>query len=404
MDVKDAYAGLSALLDDFLHPLGMNTHRGPLRAMGDLVRGILWTGSVQLTNAARLLRDEPAGLSHEVDRLSFYLSDRDWNHHEWAAAVLQTLSDMVGQDDLVPIDGTDIAKPYARTMQWQCTIQDASRRHKPLVQGYWCFGAHGWNPQGQRLTSLMLRPWSQEMPDFMSENALWNRWMWSLRQATAGRGIWLMDRGFDRPAVLATLLRIQKRWIMRLRADRGLIGPDGSRRCAEAWAQIALASRPQRGAAVTLPVKLPREDVSQSPAPPPLWLVVPTYSFGQNQRWYLLTCGLVGQHTGPRQVRHDYALRWRAEDAKRLLGQVWHVERFLTRSFIALERILVCVSLASGFISRIQTEEPTLAQWLAEQIIRLPDDEPEILAYRIARGLLIVAGKQTGVSTMTVNA
>jgi len=59
-----------------------------------------------------------------------------------------------------------------------------------------------------------------------------------LRQATAGRSIWLMDRGADRPEMLASLLRVQPRWIVRLRSDRRLMGPG---RPSER------ASRPSRG-------------------------------------------------------------------------------------------------------------------------------------------------------------
>lgn len=88
---------------------------------------------------------------------------------------------------------------------------------------------------------------------------------------------------------------------------------------------------------------------------------MPTYTYGQDQRWVLLTRGLIGEHTGPRQVRHAYARRWRAEDGKRFLGQLWHVERFLTRSFLALERMLWCVVLAAGFQAMVQREEPGLA-------------------------------------------
>ncbi len=44
MDAKDAYQRTSALLDDFFEPLGTLHTRRPLRAMGDLVRGILRSG------------------------------------------------------------------------------------------------------------------------------------------------------------------------------------------------------------------------------------------------------------------------------------------------------------------------------------------------------------------------
>lgn len=106
----------------------------------------------------------------------------------------------------------------------------------------------------------------------------------------------------------------------------------------------------------------------------------------------LLTCGLIGQHVGPRQVRHDYGFRWHSEDAKRLLGQLWHVERFLTRSFVALERMLACVVAAGGFLHMLRLQEPALTDTLESEVLyhtdtcRIPD-------YRLARGLQVLAAQ-----------
>lgn len=402
MGDRNVYRQVSALLDDYLQPLGMLQDRGPLRALGELTRGMVLTASVQLSNAARLWARNRCQLHHAVERLSSHLADPRWDHREWAAAVLQLQAEAIGDHDLIPIDTTELAKPYARCLQYQCTIRDASRVGDPLVEGYWCFGAYHWLADTSSLSAVMLRPYSPNQPGFLSENALISQWFWTLRQATAGRGIWLIDRGADRPGILADLLRVQPRWIVRLRKDRGLIGPDGTRASAGAWANWALAHRPERGRAVTLPVSLPIQDVPQYGQPPKLWLVVPTYTFGLTERWLLLTCGLIDEHTGPRQVRYDYALRWRAEDGKRFLGQIWHVERFLTQSFLALERMLWCVTLASGFLAMLQREEPALCEQLERQVL-YHDEVFSIPAYRLARGLQAVASQHLGM-TMLNNA
>jgi hypothetical protein len=118
MNETDVYAKPSSLLNDSLQPLGMLAPGGPPRAMAELVRGIVFTSSLQRSNAGRLLVDSPRPLRRAVDRLSGHLSDRNWNHGEWAAAVLQHLAEAVEDDDLMPIDGTELAKPYARRMQY----------------------------------------------------------------------------------------------------------------------------------------------------------------------------------------------------------------------------------------------------------------------------------------------
>ena len=405
MSAGSVYDRVSAFLRDYLKPLGMLVESGPLRVLRELTGGIVFTGSVQLTNAARLFVTTNHQLADAVERMSAYLADARWDHREWAGAVLHQLADAVEEDDLIPLDGTELAKPYARRMQYVGTVQDASRVGDPLVNGFWCWGAYHWSPAYDTLNALMLRPWSTFQPRFLSENDLITQWMWTLREATAGRGIWLIDRGADRPDILWALLRFQKRWMVRLRRDRKLMGPDGTVRPAGAWADWALANRPVRGRAVTLAVSLPVEDVPQIGTPPPLWLEVPDYTFfrnGKEERWMLLTCGLIGHHVGPRQVRHDYALRWRAEDGKRFLGQVAHVERFLVRSFVALDRTLWCVSLASGFLSLLQREEPQLSQALQEEALYW-EKGFKLPVYRLAHGLQSLATRSGRVS-LPVNA
>jgi len=405
MDAAGVYHRVSALLHDYLQPLGMSASAGPLRAMAELTIGIVWTGSVQLSNAARRFARTPGELEHAVKRLSEHLADPHWDHREWAAAVLAEQARHVKDQDLIPLDATELAKPYAHHLQHQCIVRDASRPGDPLVAGYWCWGAYHWSVRHHTLSALMLRLYSPRQPRYLSENDLILRWMWTLRAALAGRGIWLIDRGADRPEILSGLLQVQKRWIVRLREDRALIGPDGTLRSTGQWADWALAHRPPRGNAVTLPVSLPVDQVPQHGPSPALHLVVPVYSFIRNRkpdRWTLLTCGLIGRHVGPRQVRYDYALRWRAEDAKRFLGQIWHVERFLTRSFLALERMLWCVVLAGGFLARLQRRERRMRRQLETEVLYW-DTPYKIPGYRMARGLQAIAG-QAGCLALPNNA
>ncbi len=140
---------------------------------------------------------------------------------------------------------------------------------------------------------------------------------------------------------------------------------------------------------MTLPVKLPlgKERVSEK-----LHLVVTTYRFGKKQeRLVLLTRGLIGQKAGPRQVRRMYARRWRAEDAKRFFGQLWHVEKFLTRSYVALERMLGAVTCAGGFLADLQRSNPDLALELQQEGVLYTHQHEKVPCYRLARGIQALA-------------
>src|SRR5438067_3577704 len=99
---------LSALLLEYLRPLGMLEEAGPLRVARELVFGIVFTGSVQLSNAARLFCDTPGELGQAVKRMSIHLSDPRWDHRGWADAVLAEQARHLDEDSLVPIDGTEL--------------------------------------------------------------------------------------------------------------------------------------------------------------------------------------------------------------------------------------------------------------------------------------------------------
>jgi hypothetical protein len=397
MSAGSTWRRVGESLSDYCSAVGLEGKAGLNRALRELVEGIVWESSIQLTNAARRFCREAGALHAAGKRLSEHLGDKRVDHRPWLQGLWAYQGSFVQEHDPIAIDATELAKPYAKHLEYQCTVRDASGKAKaggheePLVPGYWVLGAYHWQERGRILSPLMLVPYSQNQPGFKSENDCWQKAFYDLQAATGGRGVWVLDRGNDRPEIFKSLLLVQARWIVRLREDRPLIGPDGTLRAAGVWADQALVTRPERGRAVTLPVKLPLAGGRCSET---LHLVVTTYRFGKKrERLVLLTRGLIGRHVGPRQVRRMYGRRWRAEDAKRFFGQLWHVERFLTRSYVALERVLGCVTCAGGFLADLQRANPDLAQTLQEEVTYLTSDE-KVPCYRMARGIQALALRQ----------
>src|SRR6478752_6923266 len=112
--VENEYRQAASLLREYVRPLGMLCEAGPLRVMRELTAGIVFTGSVQLTNAARLFSTTANQLSKAVERMGGHLADESWDHRDWAGDVLRLQAAAVADDDLLPLDGTELAKPYAR--------------------------------------------------------------------------------------------------------------------------------------------------------------------------------------------------------------------------------------------------------------------------------------------------
>ena len=80
--VENAYGRVASLLRDYIRPLGMLCEAGPLRVMRELTAGIVFTGSVQLTNAARLSATTANQLGKAVERMGAHLADAGWDHGE----------------------------------------------------------------------------------------------------------------------------------------------------------------------------------------------------------------------------------------------------------------------------------------------------------------------------------
>ncbi len=231
MSAGSTWQRLESSLADYCSAVDLQGKPGLNRALLEVVQGIVFGGSVQLTNAARLYCHDAGELHGAGKRLSARLSDPKVDHHPWLKRLWAYQAGFVKELDPIAIDATELAKPYARHMEHQCLVRDASGKAKaggeeaPLVPGYWVLGAYHWQEQGRILSPLMLVPYSQTMPGFKSENDCWQKAFYDLKAATEGRGVWVIDRGADRPEVYRPLLLIQpRRWIVRVRpgppADR----------------------------------------------------------------------------------------------------------------------------------------------------------------------------------------
>jgi hypothetical protein len=132
--------------------------------------------------------------------------------------VAEMAAGRVGRDTLIVVDPTDIKKLYERAMPYLATVRDGSA--KELVKGYWACAAVACEPGGRRVTPLHLRLWSAEAPDFVSENEKLLQVVDAIREATEGRGIYVMDRGGDRIRLFEPLLERGLRFIVRMNGDR----------------------------------------------------------------------------------------------------------------------------------------------------------------------------------------
>ena len=105
---------ISDQLREFLEPFIQPLPRAPARMVGELVAGAVFTGSMQLTNAARVFVQTTNQLERAVERMSHHLADPHWDHRHLEKVLLQQQAQNIDDNTVIPIDLTDLAKPYAR--------------------------------------------------------------------------------------------------------------------------------------------------------------------------------------------------------------------------------------------------------------------------------------------------
>lgn len=102
-------------------------------------------------------------------------------------------------------------------MEYLATVRDGSDDGE-LTNGYWTTHVIATEVDSDRVLPLYQELYSQEAPDFKSENTQILAAIDRVHAAGEGRGIWVIDRGGDRNVLFDRLLDSQapKEFIIRL--------------------------------------------------------------------------------------------------------------------------------------------------------------------------------------------
>jgi len=189
------------------------------RFVSEMVYGIQASQSVMLTEVARSLEEDIA-LDKTHERLSRNLQ-RGELEETVAHNVLAVGAGHVSEDTLLVVDPSDIAKKYAKKMEYLATVRDGSEHE--LTSGYWTLHVIGTQVGSQQMTPLYQRLWSAQAPGFVSENDEILSAVDAVRAHAGNRGIWVMDRGGDRANLIEPLLDRGARFLIRQAGNRHLV-------------------------------------------------------------------------------------------------------------------------------------------------------------------------------------
>jgi len=170
---------------------------------------LLISGHVHLSKVVRAISPGDANIHSVEKRLSTHLGSEHWNMSPLADELLSRSAKMVTGDTLITADLTDLAKPHARKLEGLGRVHDGSDPSKRIVPGYMLFEAYVRVGKWQ-LLPLVLEPLKTYSGAPTSENAEISAHVLRIHEATAGKGTWLLDHGFDRDALM--LHGCARRW------------------------------------------------------------------------------------------------------------------------------------------------------------------------------------------------
>ena len=391
---------IRAQIRQFSGEVSVGLPKTAARLVREVIYGVQSRASVRLSEIARAL-EEGIGLKKVVERLGRQL-DRKGLRVRVRQNLLKLAASRVGRETLLVVDLTDVSKPYAREMEYLARVRDGSRGK--LRDGYWCCQVVGMERGSAEVMPLDQELYSQEAPDFVSENDEILKAIDRVSQATRGRGVWVMDRGGDRKKILKVLLNQGHRFVFRQRGDRHLIS-GRQRKSVREWADGCR----RRYREVVIKETSSGEKVYDLefgarkvrwPGRTELLTLVVVDGLGQNPLMLLTNCKVTRSRKSLWRIVTSYLSRWRVEETIRFIKQSYGLEDIRVRKYERLRNLAMLV-LATAYFASVYLGKRAKLAILVQHIERAAQriyGVPEFRFYAIADGIKqLLFGRAAGI-------
>ena len=378
----------------FSGEVSMGLTKPARRFVAEAIYGIQARQSVMLSEIARAL-DEPIALKKTETRLSNEAGRRGLRK-QLRDNLLRIASNRVSDDTLLVLDISDITKPYARHMEYMARVRDGSKDE--LSWGYWTLQVIGAELDEVKVTPLYYHLYSHVAPGFVSENEEILGCVRSVSSHTAGRGIWVMDRGADRRKLYRPLLEMDQRFIVRLIGNRhlvcggrALLARDIAARCPMLYADRYVREESARERVYVIEygyrrVKLPgrREKLT----------LMVVRGFGEEPMMLLTNVDVRRTRRSCSLVVAAYLRRWQIEDTIRCTKQSYDLENVRLLSYERLQNMMVLV-LCAMYFAAVYLGDRARLRILAHHALRAAQrlfGIPDFRYYALADGIRRLLG------------
>lgn len=312
------------------------------RFVQEAVYGIMASQSVLLTEIGRQLESR-ISLKKIEERFSRQLIKQGiWKCiHE---QILSMASTRIKEKTLLILDLSDVKKKYAEKMEYLTKVRDGSSIDGDIVDGYWTNHVIATEVGSNEVIPLHMSLYSQDSPDYTSENDEIIAAIDQVGNAVQNRGIWVIDRGADRDAIFEPLLQKQRDFIIRMVGSRNL--EYQSKEIRTLWLAHACRLPHQRTIAKVIEgkevvfklnfghvkVKLPDMDT-------PLNMVV-VKGLSNKPMMLLTTLNIGNKPEDAWYVIQAYLKRWSVEETIRFIKQTYDLENIRVLKYIRLQNMM----------------------------------------------------------------
>lgn len=332
----------------------------------EIVVSIAGTGKVHLSEVARRLKGKDEELIDPERSVSEQLAAQDSTLDGLRDGWLQMVAPTAKRLSFISVDGSDLAKPHAKAMEYLDLVRDASDPLKRIVRGYWTVQIDALD-ELHRMLPLVSEVFSTKAPEYKSWYDAFLRPMLRVLARLGREHTWLFDRGFDALDFLKALMTLRIHWVVRQTQTRHVALGDG-----ELVPMHLLAAGLRKSHSIDVPYvdksnhepKVARASFGFAPVrlpelDAPLTMIV--IDGGRDEDIVLLSNARITDADQAEQIVLAYLRRWGSEEATRALKQLTGVEDFRVRKWESIQRLTLLAMMTCGVQALMLLTRPRTA-------------------------------------------
>jgi len=390
---KALMESISSNLHDFLKKIGNNLSVPDKKFLRDGLVGLIRCGKPIVCQMARQLPNQQTKFLSRLDRLEAHLvKDNDFDN-KLKAELPEFWLPFMKDDTPIVLDLSDIAKPFAKKMDYLATVRDGSTGE--LVNGYWLVELYA-SLSRKNPVPVLLEAFSHEEHYSPGQNPVVLAAVHKVFKITNNRGVLVVDRGFDGWVMFEDWLDNKYRFVARLVGNRHLLRfySDSGQ-----WLPLRADQLAEQTPTVHRFHKLVKRHGKPSlritqigwvkvrlPAREEDLALVVSRLAGVDKPMMLLTNLPIENLKDAKRVLRFYIRRWECEEGIRFLKYQVNLEKIRTFRWSAICRLVLLAVLLMIYLAWLVEKHPYICDRLVYLSQPLPDN-PDFLLYRLLAGL-----------------